>query len=365
MKKYDYIIIGAGLFGAVFAQQAKANGKRCLVIDRRKHIGGNCYTENIDGINVHKYGAHIFHTANQKVWKYINGFAEFNNYVNSPIADYKGELYSLPFNMNTFYKLWGVKTPAQAKEVIEQQRAAYAHITEPKNLEEQALTLGGKDIYEKLIKGYSEKQWGMSADKIPAFVIRRLPFRFTYDNNYFNDPYQGIPIGGYTRIFEKLLEGIEVQLGVDFFDQKEYFEFLGHKIVYTGAIDAFFDNQFGVLEYRTVSFKTERLEIEDFQGNAVFNYTDSQVPYTRIIEHKHFEFGKQPFTIISHEYSKAFEMGDEPYYPVNDDKNTELYLKYHAQADKLTNYIFGGRLAEYKYYDMDKVIEQALNYFES
>lgn len=364
MKKYDYIIVGAGLFGSVFAQQAKANGKRCLVIDRRKHIGGNCYTENIDGINIHQYGAHIFHTANKKVWKYINGFAEFNNYINSPIADYRGELYNLPFNMNTFYKLWGVKTPAQATEEIERQRAEYAHITEPKNLEEQALTLGGKDIYEKLIKGYSEKQWGMNADRIPAFVIRRLPFRFTYDNNYFNDPYQGIPIGGYTSLFEKLLEGVEIQLGVDFFDQKEYFESIGHKIVYTGAIDAFFDNELGELEYRTVFFEKERLEIEDFQGNAVFNYTDSQVPYTRIIEHKHFEFGKQPFTIISHEYSKAFEKGDEPYYPVNDDRNSELYLQYRAQAVKLTNYIFGGRLAEYKYYDMDKVIEQALKHFE-
>ena len=323
MKEYDYLIVGAGLFGAVFAHEATRRGKRCLVVERRGHIGGNCYTERVRDINVHKYGAHIFHTSNRKVWEYVNGLVEFNNFVNSPVANYKGELYNLPFNMNTFHQLWpDVVTPAQARVRIEEQKAEYAHIVQPANLEEQALVLGGRDIYEKLIKGYSEKQWGMPATSIPAFVIRRLPFRFTYDNNYFNDRWQGIPIGGYTLLFEKLLAGIEVRLNVDFLKEREALSALAGKIVYTGPIDAWFDYRFGNLDYRTVSFDTRLLEgVADYQGNAVFNYTEREVPWTRIIEHKHFEFGTQPDTVISKEYSKEWEPGDEPYYPVNDARN--------------------------------------------
>ncbi|MBP3356325.1 MAG: UDP-galactopyranose mutase [Rikenellaceae bacterium] len=366
MKEYDYLIVGAGLFGAVFAHEATRRGKRCLVVERRGHIGGNCYTERVRDINVHKYGAHIFHTSNRKVWEYVNGLVEFNNFVNSPVANYKGELYNLPFNMNTFHQLWpDVVTPAQARVRIEEQKAEYAHIVQPANLEEQALVLGGRDIYEKLIKGYSEKQWGMPATSIPAFVIRRLPFRFTYDNNYFNDRWQGIPIGGYTLLFEKLLAGIEVRLNVDFLKEREALSALAGKIVYTGPIDAWFDYRFGNLDYRTVSFDTRLLEgVADYQGNAVFNYTEREVPWTRIIEHKHFEFGTQPDTVISKEYSKEWEPGDEPYYPVNDARNEALAARYKELAAAEEGVLFGGRLAEYKYYDMDKVIEQALKHFD-
>lgn len=366
MKQYDYLIVGAGLFGAVFAHEATRRGKRCLVVERRDHIGGNCYTESVQGINVHKYGAHIFHTSNRRVWDYVNSFVEFNNFVNSPIANYHGELYNLPFNMNTFHQLWpDVVTPADARRRVEEQRAEYAYITEPKNLEEQALVLGGRDVYEKLVKEYSEKQWGMKATDIPAFVIRRLPFRFTYDNNYFNDKYQGIPEGGYTLLFERLLEGVEVRLNVDFLVERESLMPLAEQVVYTGPIDAWFDYRLGHLEYRTVTFETTLLEnVADYQGNAVFNYTSHAEPYTRIIEHKHFEFGKQPCTVISKEYSKEWESGDEPYYPINNQRNEALAESYRALAEQEQNVIFGGRLAEYRYYDMDKVIERALNCFE-
>ncbi len=366
MKEYDYLIVGAGLFGAVFAHEATLRGKRCLVVERRGHIGGNCYTERVRDINVHKYGAHIFHTSNRKVWEYVNGLVEFNNFVNSPVANYKGELYNLPFNMNTFHQLWpDVVTPAQARVRIEEQKSEYAHIVQPANLEEQALVLGGRDIYEKLIKGYSEKQWGMPATSIPAFVIRRLPFRFTYDNNYFNDRWQGIPIGGYTLLFEKLLAGVEVRLNVDFLKEREALSARAGKIVYTGPIDAWFDYRFGNLDYRTVTFDTRLLEgVADYQGNAVFNYTEREVPWTRIIEHKHFEFGTQPDTVISKEYSKEWEPGDEPYYPVNDARNEALAARYKELAAAEEGVLFGGRLAEYKYYDMDKVIEQALKHFD-
>lgn len=366
MKEYDYLIVGAGLFGAVFAHEATLRGKRCLVVERRGHIGGNCYTERVRDINVHKYGAHIFHTSNRKVWEYVNGLVEFNNFVNSPVANYKGELYNLPFNMNTFHQLWpDVVTPAQARVRIEEQKAEYAHIVQPANLEEQALVLGGRDIYEKLIKGYSEKQWGMPATSIPAFVIRRLPFRFTYDNNYFNDRWQGIPIGGYTLLFEKLLAGVEVRLNVDFLKEREALSALAGKIVYTGPIDAWFGYRFGNLDYRTVTFDTRLLEgVADYQGNAVFNYTEREVPWTRIIEHKHFEFGTQPDTVISKEFSKEWEPGDEPYYPVNDARNEALAARYKELAAAEEGVLFGGRLAEYKYYDMDKVIEQALKHFD-
>jgi len=357
---YDYLIVGAGLFGSVFAHEMTKKGKRCLVIDKRNHIGGNVYTENIEGINVHKYGAHIFHTSNKEVWDYVNSFVEFNRYTNSPIANYKGELYNLPFNMNTFYQLWGVKTPAEAKAKIEEQRAAYAHITDPKNLEEQALVLAGKDIYEKLIKGYSEKQWGRPTTQIPAFIIRRLPFRFSFDNNYFNDTYQGVPIGGYTKLIEALLEGVEVRTSVDYFEDKTELDLLAQKIVYTGKIDEFYNYQFGDLEYRSLEFKHEVLDTENYQGNAVVNCTEAEVPYTRIIEHKHFEFGTQPKTIISREYSKEWKPGDEPYYPINDGRNEVIYKKYKALAEQESKYIFGGRLAEYKYYDMHQIVENAL-----
>ena len=359
-KEYDYLIIGAGLFGCVFAHEMTKKGKKCLVIDKRNHIGGNIYTENIEGINVHKYGAHIFHTSNKKVWDYVNSFVEFNRYTNSPVANYQGKLYNLPFNMNTFYQLWGVKTPEEAHKKIDEQRSAYAYITKPKNLEEQALVLGGKDIYEKLIKGYTEKQWGRPATEIPAFIIRRLPFRFTFDNNYFNDTYQGIPLGGYTKLIQALLKDIEIRIETDYFKNKYEFDSLATKIVYTGKIDEFYNYQFGNLEYRSLEFKNKVLNTDNYQGNAVINYTEAEVPFTRIIEHKHFEFGTQPKTIITHEYSKEWQQGDEPYYPINDERNEIIYQKYKVLADKEKNLIFGGRLAEYKYYDMHQVIESSL-----
>ncbi|MCU6760824.1 UDP-galactopyranose mutase [uncultured Roseburia sp.] len=357
--KYDYLIVGAGLFGSVFAYEANKRGKKCLVIDKRDHIGGNVYCEDVDGINVHKYGAHIFHTSNKEIWNYINQFAEFNNYINSPVAVYKDELYNLPFNMNTFSKMWGIKTPSEAKDIIAQQ-IADLNITNPENLEEQALSLAGKDVYEKLIKGYTEKQWGRPCTELPAFIIKRLPFRFIYDNNYFNDRYQGIPIGGYTRIAEKMLDGVDVKLNMDYFELIKGNPEIADKIIYTGMIDEYFEYKLGALEYRSVRFETERIEEENFQGNAVVNYTDREVPFTRIIEHKHFEFGKQDFTIISREYSSEWKPGIEPYYPVNDDKNSALFAKYQELAEKEENVIFGGRLGAYKYYDMDKVIEAAL-----
>lgn len=357
--KYDYLVVGAGLYGAVFAYEAKKKGKTCLVIDKRDHIAGNIYCENIHDINVHKYGAHIFHTSDKKIWEYVNQFAEFNNYINSPVARYKDELYNLPFNMNTFSKMWNIATPQEAKDIIASQ-IADLNITEPKNLEEQALSLVGKDVYEKLIKGYTEKQWGRDCKDLPSFIIKRLPLRFIYDNNYFNDRYQGIPIGGYTKIVEKMLDGIEVRLNTNYFDNREEFDAMADKIVYTGMIDQFYDYKLGVLEYRSVRFETEELDMENFQGNAVVNYTEREVPYTRIIEHKHFEFGKQPTTIISREYSSEWKKGDEPYYPVNNDKNNNLYQQYKELADKEAKVIFGGRLGGYKYYDMDKVIMAAL-----
>ena len=359
MKKYDYLIVGAGLYGSIFAYEMNKKGKKCLVIDKRNHIGGNIYTEEIEGINVHKYGAHIFHTSNKEVWEYINQFCEFNNYINSPIANYKGEIYNLPFNMNTFNKLWGVRTPKEAQEKIEEQKKAYG-IIEPKNLEEQAISLIGKDIYEKLIKGYTEKQWGRDAKELPSFIIKRLPVRFTYDNNYFNDRYQGIPIGGYTKIIEKMLEGIEVRLNSNFFDKREEYEKIADKIVFTGMIDEYYNYCFGKLEYRSLRFETEVLNEENYQGNAVVNYTEREIPYTRIIEHKHFEYGQQEKTVITREYPSEWKEGDEPYYPVNNERNNELYLKYKELAAKEENVIFGGRLGEYKYYDMDKIIGRIL-----
>ena len=356
---YDYLIVGAGLYGAVFAQEAKKAGKTCLVIDKRDHIAGNIYTKDVEGIAVHQYGAHICHTNNKEAWDYVNQFATFNRYTNSPVANYHGELYNLPFNMNTFNKMWGVVTPAQAQAKIEEQQKE-AGITEPKNLEEQAIRLAGRDIYEKLVKGYTEKQWGRPCTELPAFIISRLPLRFTFDNNYFNALYQGIPVEGYTALVEKLLEGTEVRLGVDYLADKEDLDALADKVVYTGPIDAYFGFQLGYLEYRSVRFETETLDMENYQGNAVVNYTDRETPYTRIIEHKHFVFGTQPKTVISREYSSEWKPGDEPYYPVNDAKNGALYQQYKALADKEDKVIFGGRLGEYKYYDMDKVIESAL-----
>lgn len=357
--KYDYLIVGAGLFGAVFAQEAKKKGRKCLVVERRSHIAGNVYCEEIHGIQVHRYGAHIFHTSDRRIWDYVCRFAEFNNYINSPIARYKKELYNLPFNMNTFSKMWGIATPDEAKAIIESQ-IADLKITEPKNLEEQALSLVGRDVYEKLIKGYTEKQWGRDCRDLPAFIIRRLPLRFTYDNNYFNDRFQGIPIGGYTKLVEKLLEGTEVRLNVDYLEHRQELDALADKIIYTGMIDQFYDYALGVLQYRSVRFETEELEMENYQGNAVVNYTEREVPYTRIIEHKHFEFGRQPTTIISREYSSEWQKGDEPYYPVNDERNNALYEQYKAKAESEKKVIFGGRLGGYKYYDMDKVIAAAL-----
>lgn len=358
--QYDYLIVGAGLFGAVFAHEATAAGKKCLVIDKRSHIAGNIYTEDVEGIAVHRYGAHIFHTNNKEVWDYVNRFATFNRYTNSPVANYKGELYNLPFNMNTFTKMWGVITPAEAEAKIAEQRAAH-YTAEPKNLEEQAINLVGTDIYEKLIKGYTEKQWGRPCTELPAFIIKRLPVRFTYDNNYFNALYQGIPDGGYTAMVEKMLEGIEVRLNVDYLADRENLNALADKVVYTGPVDAYFGYRLGALQYRSVRFETEVLDTDNYQGNAVVNYTDAETPYTRIIEHKHFAFGTQPKTVISREYSTEWHQGDEPYYPVNDEKNGALYAKYKALADAETKVIFGGRLGEYKYYDMDKVIEAALD----
>ena len=357
--KYDYLVVGAGLFGAVFTYEAKKRGKSVLVIDRRNHIAGNVYTENVHGIHVHRYGAHIFHTSNKEVWDYVNQFAEFNNYINSPVAVYKDELYNLPFNMNTFSKLWGIRTPAEAQAKIEEQRKEL-HITEPKNLEEQALSLAGRDVYEKLIKGYTEKQWGRPCTELPAFIIKRLPFRFIYDNNYFNDRYQGIAMGGYTKIVEKMLDGADVKLNTDYFDFIKENPEIAEKTLFTGMIDEFYQYKLGTLQDRTVRFETEELEMENYQGNAVVNYTDREVPYTRIIEHKHFEFGKQPTTIISREYSSEWKPGIEPYYPINDEKNNELFEKYRELADQEKNVIFGGRLGNYKYYDMDKVIAAAL-----
>lgn len=358
--KYDYLIVGAGLFGAVFAHEASKKGRKCLVIDRRAHIGGNIYTEEVEGIRVHKYGAHIFHTSDREVWDYVNQFAEFNHYVNSPIAVYKDELYNLPFNMNTFSKMWNIRTPQEAIDIIERQKQKLG-IKEPSNLEEQALSLVGQDVYEKLVKGYTEKQWGRDCKELPAFIIQRLPLRFTYDNNYFNDRYQGIPIGGYTAIVEKLLEGTEVRTGVDFLKERARYENLAENIIYTGMIDEYYGYRLGALEYRSVRFETEVLDCGNYQGNAVVNYTDREVPYTRIIEHKHFEFGRQEKTVISREYSSEWSVGDEPYYPVNDQKNSERYRKYQELAAAEKNVLFGGRLGSYKYYDMDKVIRAALD----
>ncbi|MCO7157715.1 UDP-galactopyranose mutase [Bacteroides eggerthii] len=363
--KFDFLIVGAGLFGATAAHVLTRRGKRCLVIDKRPHIGGNVYTENVNGVNVHKYGAHIFHTSNKDVWDFVNSFIEFNRYTNSPVANYKGKLYNLPFNMNTFYQMWGVTTPEQAAAKIEEQRRE-SGIINPRNLEEQAISLIGKDIYYTLIKDYTEKQWGRKATELPAFIIRRLPVRFTFDNNYFNDKYQGIPIGGYTKLVEKLLGEIEVKLDTDYFENRKYFDSIADKVIYTGEIDRYFDYRFGHLEYRTVSFETELLEgVANYQGNAVVNYTDAETPYTRIIEHKHFEFGNQPDTVISKEYSKEWKPGDEPYYPVNDERNGALYTRYKTLADNQEKVIFGGRLAEYKYYDMHQVIENALRLVDS
>ncbi len=354
--KYDYLIVGAGLFGAVFAHEAQKKGKRCLVIDKRSHIGGNVYTEEQDGIQVHKYGAHIFHTSDRAIWDYVNQFAEFNNYINAPVAVYRDELYNLPFNMNTFSKMWNIKTPQEAKDKITEQIESL-QLGEPKNLEEQALSLVGRDVYEKLIKGYTEKQWGRDCKDLPSFIIRRLPLRFTYDNNYFNDRYQGIPVGGYTQLVQRLLTGIEVQLNTD------YFTFKGadyDRVVFTGQIDEYYQYRFGPLQYRSVRFETERLACDNYQGNAVVNYTEREVPYTRVIEHKHFEFGTQPVTIISREYSMEWEPGVEPYYPVNNEENNQLYEQYRALAAQEDKVLFGGRLGQYRYYDMDQVIAAAL-----
>ncbi len=365
-KQYDYLVVGAGLYGAVFAHEAKKAGKKVLVIDKRPNIAGNVYTENVEGIHVHKYGAHIFHTNNKEVWEFVTRFAEFNRFTNSPVANYHGELYSLPFNMYTFNKMWGVVTPEEAAARIEEQRRD-AGITEPKNLEEQAISLVGRDIFEKLIKGYTEKQWGRDCKDLPAFIIKRLPVRFTFDNNYFNALYQGIPTGGYTKMVANMLEGIEVQLNEDYLEKKEQFDTLAEKVVYTGPVDAYFGYSMGYLEYRSVRFENELLDIPNFQGNAAVNYTDRETPWTRIIEHKWFEFGKDeqgndlPKTVISREYSSEWKPGDEPYYPVNDEKNGNLYNKYKELASREENIIFGGRLGEYKYYDMDAVIASALS----
>ena len=373
--KYDYLIIGSGLFGATFAHFAHKQGKKCLVIDKRPQLGGNLYCEEKEGINVHKYGAHIFHTQSKRVWEFVNSLVEFNRYTNSPVANYQGQLYNLPFNMNTFYQMWGTKTPEEASAKIEEQRQEALKkmneegIKEPRNLEEQALLLIGKDIYEKLIKGYTEKQWGRKCTDLPAFIIKRLPVRFVFDNNYFNDKYQGIPIGGYNKLIDALLEGIETKVNTDYFENREHWNSIAKKIVFTGKIDKYFDYQFGKLEYRTVKFEEEILAEANYQGNAVVNYTESNIPYTRIIEHKHFEkFGQEVYetnqTVISKEYSTEWKPGMEPYYPVNDERNTKLYQEYKKLADKETNVIFGGRLAEYKYYDMAPIIDQVMKMFE-
>ncbi len=366
--KYDYLIVGSGLFGAIFAHEAKLKGKSVLVVEKRSHIAGNIFTEKIGGINVHRYGAHIFHTNNQKVWDYITQFAQFNRYTNSPIAYYRGEMYSLPFNMYTFNKMWGVTTPQEAADIINKQRMEIAG--DPSNLEEQAISLVGRDIFEKLVKGYTEKQWGRDCKSLPAFIIKRLPVRMTYDNNYFNALYQGIPIGGYTKLIENMLDDIKVMLNTDYLEHKEELDTMADKVVYTGSIDAYFGYSLGALEYRSVRFETELLDIPNYQGNALVNYTDREVPYTRIIEHKWFEFGKDcngndiPKTVISREFSSEWKLGDEAYYPVNDDKNGMLYAEYQKLAESETNVVFGGRLAEYKYYDMDKVVEVALEMCE-
>lgn len=373
--KYDYLIVGSGLFGATFAYFAHKQGKKCLVIDKRSQLGGNLYCEEKEGINIHKYGAHIFHTHSKRVWEFVNSLVEFNRYTNSPVANYQGQLYNLPFNMNTFYQMWGTKTPEEASAKIEEQRQEAlkkineAGIKEPRNLEEQALLLIGRDIYEKLIKGYTEKQWGRKCTDLPAFIIKRLPVRFVFDNNYFNDKYQGIPIGGYNKLFNALLEGIETKVNTDYFEDREYWNNIAEKIVFTGKIDKYFDYQLGKLEYRTVRFEEETLDEANYQGNAVVNYTESNIPYTRIIEHKHFEkFGQEVYdtnkTVISKEYSTEWKPGMEPYYPVNDERNTKLYQEYKKLADKETNVIFGGRLAEYKYYDMAPIIDQVMKMFE-
>lgn len=357
--QYDYLIVGAGLFGAVFANEAKQKGKKCLVIDRRSHVGGNIYTDETESIHVHRYGAHIFHTSNEKVWRYVNQFTKFNHYINSPIAIYKEELYNLPFNMNTFSKMWNIRTPEEAKAIISRQ-ISDLNITEPKNLEEQALSLVGTDVYEKLIKGYTEKQWGRDCKDLPAFIIQRLPLRFTYDNNYFNARYQGIPIGGYTAMVKRILSGTEIWLNTDYFQFIKKHPNIAKKILFTGSIDEFFNYQLGVLQYRSVRFETEVLDYENYQGNAVVNYTEREIPYTRIIEHKHFEFGNQSKTVISCEYPSEWQPGMDPYYPINDERNMELYEEYRTLALKEPNVIFGGRLGNYQYYDMDKIIESAL-----
>lgn len=379
MQTYDYLIVGSGLYGATFAHFAHKQGKKCLVIDKRVHLGGNIYCENIEGINVHKYGAHIFHTSNKKVWEFVNSIVEFNRYTNSPVANYQGKLYNLPFNMNTFYQMWGVTTPEEAQAKIDEQKAEYNEelriknlklglTNEPHNLEEQAMLLVGKDIYEKLIKGYTEKQWGRKCTELPSFIIKRLPVRLVFDNNYFNDKYQGIPVGGYNKLIDGLLEDIEIQTNVDFFENREYWEGIADKIVFTGKIDEFYGYQYGKLNYRTVRFEQEIIDKPNYQGNAVVNYTEREVPYTRVIEHKHFEmFGAEvydnPKTVISKEYSTEWKDGMEPYYPVNDKQNSELYAQYKALADKEENVIFGGRLAEYKYYDMAPIIEKVIKYY--
>jgi UDP-galactopyranose mutase len=357
--RYSYLIVGSGLFGSIFAYEATKIGKKCLVIDKRKHIGGNIYCENKEGINIHKYGAHIFHTNDKGVWDYVNQFVEFNNYINSPVANHHGEIYNMPFNMNTFSKMWNISTPKEAKAIIDEQRKIIKG--EPRNLEEQAISLVGTDIYTKLIKGYTEKQWGRDCKDLPAFIIKRLPVRYTYDNNYFNACYQGIPIGGYNQIIEKLLVNCEVELNVDFIKQRDKYKNIANKIIFTGAIDSYFDYKFGQLEYRGLHFETERLEQDNYQGVAVMNFTAREVPYTRVIEHKHFEFGMQPITYITKEYPSGWHLGEEAYYPINDDKNQKLYQKYLELAKQEDNVIFGGRLGEYKYYDMDKVIKSALN----
>jgi len=358
-KQYDYLIVGAGLCGAVFAREAVKAGKKVLVVEKRDHVAGNIYTKEVEGINVHEYGAHIFHTNNKEVWQYVNQYAEFNRYTNSPVANYHGELYSLPFNMYTFNKMWGVVTPDEAAAKIEEQKRE-AGITEPKNLEEQAISLVGTDIYEKLVKGYTEKQWGRPCTELPSFIIKRLPVRLTFDNNYFNALYQGIPVGGYTKMIEKMLDGIEVRLNTDYLQNKEELDQLADKVFYTGPIDAYFNYELGYLQFRSVRFETEVLDKPNYQGNAVINYTDRETPYTRIIEHKHFEFGTQPKTVISKEYSSEWKPGDEPFYPVNDERNGALYAAYKALADQKENVIFGGRLGEYKYYDMDQAVARTL-----
>ena len=371
MKKYDYILVGSGLYSGVFAWFAKQKGKKCLVLEKRDHIGGNVYCENTEGIHVHKYGAHIFHTSNKEVWQFVNSLAEFNRYTNSPVANYKGEMYNMPFNMNTFYQMWGTRTPEEARRKIEEQKREAveamkaAGVEEPRNLEEQAISLIGKDIYEKLIKGYTEKQWGRKCTELPAFIIKRLPVRLTFDNNYFNDKYQGIPIGGYNKLIDGLLEDVESRCNTDFFTDREHFESIADKIVFTGKIDEYYHYRFGKLEYRTVRFETEVLDCENYQGNAVINYTEQEVPYTRIIEHKHFEFGQQSKTVISREYSSEWKEGSEPFYPVNDDKNSALYAQYRELANQEPNVIFGGRLAEYKYYDMHQIIAAVFNKYFS